>query len=71
MGNMHPSDMCAVETCRWETPIPSDMCVGETCIIDWKRTSLVVCVQETHILRDTCAGHIIPGETCITMTTEK
>ena len=55
MGNMHPSDMC----------------VEETCIIDGKRTSLVVCVQETHILRDTCAGHIIPGETCITMTTEK
>ena len=54
-----------------ETRIPIEMCAAETCIIDEKHTSLVKCVRETHIPRDTCAGHIIPGETRTTMTTEK
>ena len=54
-----------------ETRIPSEMCVGETCITDGKHASLVICVcGEACIPRDTCSGNILPGETCIPMTSE-
>ena len=41
-----------------EIRIPIEMCAAETCIIDGKHTSLVKCVRETHIPRDTCAGYM-------------